>query len=161
MGRLQVTGTVIAILFLGNFASSQIQTNTVQYYMKLIQEGINSAYESYPPQDAREFAPPPNQAEVTRKWICEQEKRGLKRILVLGDFDFIVVGGGSAGAVVATRLSEEQKYRVLLVEAGGRQDDFSSIPKMMFYLETLRYSWNFNSTPQTTSCLGNSLFHSQ
>jgi choline dehydrogenase-like flavoprotein len=36
-----------------------------------------------------------------------------------GQFDFVVVGGGSAGAVVAARLSEDPDCRVALVEAGG------------------------------------------
>ncbi|HEY6415760.1 MAG TPA: GMC family oxidoreductase N-terminal domain-containing protein, partial [Acidimicrobiales bacterium] len=36
-----------------------------------------------------------------------------------GQFDFVVVGGGSAGAVVAARLSEDPACRVALIEAGG------------------------------------------
>lgn len=46
----------------------------------------------------------------------------------MGEFDFIVVGGGSAGAVIASRLSEDPQCRVALVEAGGHPPEIEQIP---------------------------------
>lgn len=40
-------------------------------------------------------------------------------VLASGEFDFVVVGSGAGGAVVASRLSENPDWDILLIEAGG------------------------------------------
>ena len=64
----------------------------------------------------------------------------------LNQFDFIVVGAGSAGCVLANRLSADGEHRVLLVEAGGRDNSINiHIPLMVVnLLKDERYTWPFS-----------------
>jgi choline dehydrogenase len=66
------------------------------------------------------------------------------------EFDFIVTGAGSAGCVLANRLSENGKHRVLLLEAGGKDSSFW-IHVPMGYAKTFvdpRVNWMFESEPE-------------
>jgi choline dehydrogenase len=56
--------------------------------------------------------------------------------------------------VVATRLSEVADWKVLLLEAGGEEDDFNNIPAMFMYLQFSEMNWGYYSTPQTSCCQG-------
>ena len=48
------------------------------------------------------------------------------------EFDFIVVGSGSAGCAVANRLTADGRHTVLLIEAGGRDTNYNiHIPLMV------------------------------
>src|SRR6478752_4057556 len=64
-------------------------------------------------------------------------------------FDYIVIGSGSAGGVVAARLTEDPDVRVLLLEAGPADDDDNiHIPLAFSALFKTRWDWNYETTPQ-------------
>lgn len=68
-------------------------------------------------------------------------------------FDFIVVGAGSAGAVVANRLSENPNWSVLLIEAGGDENFISDVPLFYQHLSHTRFDWNYTTVRQKKACL--------
>lgn len=70
---------------------------------------------------------------------------------IQNEYDFIVVGGGSAGAVVASRLSEIKGWRVLLLEAGGDETEISDIPSLAGYLQLTNMDWQYKTEPPPLS----------
>ncbi|MEO1305356.1 MAG: GMC family oxidoreductase N-terminal domain-containing protein [Pseudomonadota bacterium] len=68
-----------------------------------------------------------------------------------GDYDYIIVGAGSAGCVVANRLSQDPSKKVLLLEAGGKDNwIWFHIPVgYLFAIGNPRSDWMFETTAQT------------
>ena len=87
------------------------------------------------------------------KYECKSLKVLVKTIqLQMENFDFIIIGAGSAGCVLANRISENPNNKVLLIEAGGRDSNpWIHIP--VGYYKTMhnpKVDWCYNTEPDET-----------
>lgn len=66
------------------------------------------------------------------------------------NFDYIIVGAGSAGCVLAARLTEDGQHSVLLLETGGSDKSiFIQMPTALSIpMNTRKYNWQFESEPE-------------
>jgi len=67
----------------------------------------------------------------------------------MDEFDYLIIGGGTAGCILASRLTESGRHRVLLVEAGGPpRSPLIRIPAGFGHLlRSRRYNWGYESAP--------------
>lgn len=73
-----------------------------------------------------------------------------------GTFDYVIVGGGTAGLVLANRLSENADINVAVIEAGMSQKDVATnltqVPgyasNLFTSITSLNLDWGFTTTPQ-------------
>lgn len=68
-------------------------------------------------------------------------------------YDYIVIGGGSAGATIAARLSEIEHWNVLLLEAGPDETYLSEIPMIFPIMQQSKLDWKFKTEKSERYCL--------
>lgn len=73
----------------------------------------------------------------------DPENRPFNVKQIDGEYDFIIVGGGAAGTVLANRLSEISSWKVLLLEAGGHETEISDVPILSLYLHKSKLDWKY------------------
>ncbi|CAG0900718.1 unnamed protein product [Darwinula stevensoni] len=69
-------------------------------------------------------------------------------------YDFVIVGGGTTGSVIANRLTENPRVKVLLIEAGSDGSLLSFIPAFASFMWWYtKFDYRYTSEPQKDSCL--------
>src|ERR1700692_3301240 len=78
------------------------------------------------------------------------KKTTLGGTYVTDTFDFVVIGGGSGGCAVASRLSEDPQTSVALLEAGGKDDNWvvTTPAALALMVSGKLNNWAFDTVPQ-------------
>ncbi|KAF5286198.1 hypothetical protein FQA39_LY16368 [Lamprigera yunnana] len=71
----------------------------------------------------------------------------------LEEYDFIIIGAGTAGCVLANRLTEIIAWNVLLLEAGDSEYYAMDLPIFAHYLQFTSANWNYRTQPSDKFCL--------
>lgn len=83
----------------------------------------------------------------------DPESRLINTRQLLPEYDFVIIGGGSAGAVIANRLSEIGHWKILLLEAGPDENEISDVPSLAAYLQLSNIDWQYKTERTGRSCL--------
>ena len=86
-------------------------------------------------------------------WITQIDYKAVKPQNWDLEYDYIVVGAGTAGSLIAKQLAENN-HKTLLLEAGGNENFFSQIPALAHLLRQTSMDWQYVTEPQDNACLG-------
>ncbi|XP_039446187.1 glucose dehydrogenase [FAD, quinone]-like [Culex pipiens pallens] len=104
-------------------------------------------------ENLNDFEKQSNVDSINDDFLSETKGR-YKAKNILNQYDFVIVGSSPAGCVLANRLSENPEWKVLLLEAGERENLFVKIPVFAAYFQSTSYTWNYLAERQNYSCRG-------
>ncbi|CAH1155603.1 unnamed protein product [Phaedon cochleariae] len=134
---MTVIKVVFAIFIFESLKVGEVKCATVEELENLIEAATIEANSYEFPTNARMFQAKDN------------------RIEDIDSYDFVIIGGGVAGSVIASRLSEIKKWSILVLEAGEVvTSEFNEMLGYTAFLALSDLSWGFRTVPQTTACLG-------
>ena len=91
---------------------------------------------------------------IRQRYLCKYPPDALSPPL-LSSYHYVVVGAGSAGCVLANRLSEDGTKTVLLIEGGGSDDTLHvDVPAAAIKLQLSEADWQYTTVPQRQACQG-------
>ena len=123
----------------------------MEYFTRIINQMIRSILRLGPLVPYSYLVPP------ILLLIVQIQNRHISYVLRdtnLDQYDYVIIGAGSAGSVMASRLTEDASVTVLLLEAGLPENVVSDIPRTAFFLQKSPIDWKFNIEPQNKSCFG-------
>ncbi|XP_034835173.1 glucose dehydrogenase [FAD, quinone]-like [Maniola hyperantus] len=141
-GRIECAPTAILLISLVHTLYGHIGPEP-DYFGKNKQEIFKSEYKTKSEGYLRHKA-------TSRYRYLEEERRDSEDFET--EYDFIVVGGGTAGCVVASRLSENRKWKVLLIEAGPEEPKMALIPGLTSEFKGSSLDWQYSMRPKRGFC---------
>lgn len=72
----------------------------------------------------------------------------------MSQYDFVIVGSGPGGCVLAHLLTENFNWSVLLIEAGKLETPVQNVPVQAAYMQATDFSWGHVAERQEGNCLG-------
>lgn len=82
--------------------------------------------------------------------IAQSQHQAVQRRMLAAGYDFVIIGAGSAGCVLARRLSDLPQHRVLLIEAGSSDVGHSRLEQPTQWTSTFgtSFDWGYKTVPQ-------------